>query len=189
MIGLAVNNRALYIEMVSLGSLKTTTVEPMNVFRIALMKGSAKAIMVHNHPNGDLQPSDADRDLTDRLIQVGIILDIPVLDHMIISTRAYLSFLDLGIMDELLKSTKWVPQYELIERIRREEKKIREEAVKLARRKGEEKGKKAGIKIGEEQGKEIGREEGRIDKAIEMAKVMKDKCMPLNEIIEISGLS
>ena len=47
-------------------------------------------------------------DLTDRLIQVGIILDIPVLDHLIISTNSYLSFLDLGIMDELLKSAKWV---------------------------------------------------------------------------------
>ena len=47
MIGLATNNRALYIEIVSMGSLKATTVEPMNVFRIAVMKGSAKGgIMV-----------------------------------------------------------------------------------------------------------------------------------------------
>ena len=105
----------------------------MNVFRIAVMKGSAKAIMVHNHPGGDLQPSPADKDLTDRLVQVGIILDIPVLDHMIIPANFYLSFLDLEIMDELLKSTKWMPQFELINRIRAEEKKIRAEAARKAR--------------------------------------------------------
>lgn len=135
MIGLASNNRILYIELVSIGSVSATTVEPMNVFRVAVLKGAVKAIMVHNHPSGELKPSDKDKSLTDRLIQVGRILNIKVIDHMIISVRSYLSFADIGLMEKLEESTEWVPPFELIERIKKEEKKIREEAVKLEREK------------------------------------------------------
>jgi DNA repair protein RadC len=145
MIGLAQNSRMQYIEMVSLGSVKATTVEPMNVFRWAVMKGSVKVIMVHNHPSGELKPSDADKDITDRLIQVGLILNIQVIDHMIISVKSYMSFADIGLLAELEKSNKWIPQYQLIERLKKEEKKIRDEAIKIAAKKNLEKGKKEGI--------------------------------------------
>ena len=57
-VGLAQNNRILYIEMVSLGSVKATTVEPMNVFRWAVMKGVVSVIMCHNHPSG-VRPNGA----------------------------------------------------------------------------------------------------------------------------------
>jgi DNA repair protein RadC len=136
LIGLAQNNQMQYIELVSLGSVNATTVEPMNVFRWAVMKGSVKVIMVHNHPSGEVRPSDADKDLTDRLIQVGRILNIEVIDHLIITTRIFLSFSDIGLMDKLAQSTKWVPQFELIERMRREEKKLRDEAVMIEKEKG-----------------------------------------------------
>jgi DNA repair protein RadC len=129
MIGLANNNRILYIELVSLGSVNAVTVEPMNVFRVAVLKGAVKAIIAHNHPSGELKPSDADKDLTDRLIQVGRILNIPVIDHLIISVNSYLSFVDTGLFEQLEDSTKWVPAFELIERIKKEEKKIRDQAV------------------------------------------------------------
>ena len=177
LIGLANNNRIQYIELISLGTIKAATVEPMNVFRIAVMKGSAKVIMVHNHPSGELQPSEADKDITDRLIQVGIILDVPVADHLIISTKSYLSFVGTGIFKELLKSEKWVPAYELVERIRKEEEKIRKEAVKAASQKGIEKGTKAGIREGVKQGKE------------EMAKTMKKENEPIEKIMKYTGLS
>jgi len=134
-IGLAQNNRIQYIELVSLGGIKSTTAEPMNVFRWAVMKGCPKVIMIHNHPSGELKPSEADEDLTDRLIQVGRILDIAVIDHIIISVKSYLSFINIGLMEELQKSTKWVPQFELIDRIRKEEKKIREDVIKTEREK------------------------------------------------------
>ncbi|MFD1002954.1 JAB domain-containing protein [Ohtaekwangia kribbensis] len=127
MIGLANNNRILYIELVSLGSVNAVTVEPMNVFRVAVLKGAVKAIIAH--PSGELKPSDADKDLTDRLIQVGRILNIPVIDHLIISVNSYLSFVDTGLFEQLEDSTKWVPAFELIERIKKEEKKIRDQAV------------------------------------------------------------
>ncbi len=129
MIGLANNNRILYIELVSLGSVNAVTVEPMNVFRVAVLKGAIKAIIVHNHPSGELKPSDADKDLTDRLIQVGRILNIPIIDHLVISVNSYMSFVDSGLFEQLEQSTKWVPAFELIERIKKEEKKIRDQAV------------------------------------------------------------
>ena len=56
---------------------------------VGVMKGAVKVIMAHNHPSGEVDPSNADKDLTDRLIQVGRILNIIVIEHMIISTDSY----------------------------------------------------------------------------------------------------
>eukprot|EP01090_Pellita_catalonica_P019836 TRINITY_DN6863_c0_g1_i1.p1 TRINITY_DN6863_c0_g1~~TRINITY_DN6863_c0_g1_i1.p1 ORF type:complete len:130 (-),score=5.73 TRINITY_DN6863_c0_g1_i1:2-391(-) len=72
-IGLANNNRILFIELISLGTINATLVEPMEVFSLALQKRAVKIILCHNHPSGELTPSENDKNLTDRLIQVGII--------------------------------------------------------------------------------------------------------------------
>jgi len=128
-------------------------------------------------PPYELTPSAADKDLTDRLIQVGRIINIKVLDHLVISTTSFLSFADTGIMAELQQSLVWVPTYEVIRMIRQEEKKIREKAVKVAEKKG--------IKQGMRQGKK----EGRLERNIEMAKKMKAKGEPLGKIIEYTGLT
>ncbi|WP_029906772.1 JAB domain-containing protein [Prevotella sp. 10(H)] len=119
----------LYIELVSMGSVKSTLVEPMNVFRVAILKGATRVIAVHNHPSGNMKPSEEDKQCTDRLIQVGKIIDIQVEDHMIISPKTYISFKNMGLMEELEKSLKYVPTYQLIEKIRNEERTIRDEAV------------------------------------------------------------
>ena len=65
-------------------------------------------MLVHNHPSGNLQPSEEDKDITDRLIQSGRILHTEVLDHLIITEKTYLSFRDTGLMGELEKSLKYV---------------------------------------------------------------------------------
>jgi DNA repair protein RadC len=201
MIGLATNNRILYLELVSLGSVKATTVEPMNVFRVAVMKGAVNVIMVHNHPSGELVASAADKDLTDRLIQVGRILNIQVIDHLIISTESYLSFADEGIMKELQQSLKWVPEFEIVDRIRKEEKKIREEAVREAKKvakneglkegleKGKVEGKKEGLQEGIEKGKIEGEQKGVNKEKNTIAKGMKAKGYSIKEIIELTGLT
>lgn len=77
-------------------------------------------MLCHNHPSGELKPSSADKDTTDRMIQVGQIVGTPVLDHLIITERSYISFNDIGLMEQLAQSTKYVPAYELVERIRKE---------------------------------------------------------------------
>lgn len=116
-IGMNLVGYILYIELISLGSVKMTVVEPMNVFRVAVMKNASRVVAIHNHPSGDLTPSDEDLEVTDRLIQVGQILGIRLDDHMIISTTDYLSFRNEYIMDRLEESLKFVPTYELEQQI------------------------------------------------------------------------
>jgi len=118
-IGLANNHQVLYIELVSLGSLTATIVEPMDVFSWALQKRCVRLILVHNHPSGALQPSLADKEITDRLIQVGRIVKIEILDHLIISEEHYYSFADAGVLEALHQSTQFVPRYADEERVRK----------------------------------------------------------------------
>lgn len=132
-IGMNLAGYLLYVELVSLGSVKETVVEPMNVFRIAVMKNASKIIMVHNHPSGILTPSDEDKELTDRLIQVGRILNITVADHLIITPNSYVSFEAMGLMAQLSLSIKYIPPYELVAKIRKEEREIAKKAVSLAK--------------------------------------------------------
>lgn len=127
-IGLENNNRILFIELISLGTVNRALAEPMEVFSLALQKRAVKIILCHNHPTGELTPTEVDKDITDRLIQVGIIVNTHVLDHLIISTKSYLSFKDIGLMDELLESTQYVPSYVL-------EKRFKKEAADIAKRK------------------------------------------------------
>jgi len=164
-IGLNNANKILCIELVSVGGTKSTVVEPMNVFRVSILKGAIKVILVHNHPSGELTPSKKDIDLTDRLIQAGKIIDVAVTDHLIITEKAYLSFVDTGRMAELEESTKWVPDYEMINRIKKEEAELRKQAVKTAKMEGE----KTGIK--------------------KMAKLMKQKGYAVKDITELTGLT
>ncbi|ORF00118.1 hypothetical protein BGI05_02415 [Snodgrassella alvi] len=123
----------LYIELIALGSVKAVNIEPMNVYRVAVMKNATRVIAIHNHPSGRLVPSKADLDITDRLIQVGRILNIALVDHLIISTEAYESFRSMGIMDDLEKSLTYIPTYQVVEQIRKEEKKIAREKLALER--------------------------------------------------------
>src|SRR5690606_19864491 len=106
-VGLSNSLHILYIELVCLGTYKSVQVEPMEVFSWALQKRCAKIILVHNHPGNDLKPSNADKDVTDRLIQVGKIIQLDVIDHLIITTESYYSFVDDGLMNELEGSTKF----------------------------------------------------------------------------------
>jgi len=176
-VGLANNLRIRYVELISMGSVSNTIVEPMNVFRWSVMKGCVQVIMVHNHPSGNLKPSAIDIDLTDHLFQVGRILNINVLDHLIISTKSYMSFADTKLLEKLAESLKYVPQFEQIERIHAEEKKIREEAVRIAAQENLKKGLKEGEIRGIEKEK------------IKIAKGMKKKGYPIKDIIALTGLT
>ncbi|CAM1353621.1 JAB domain-containing protein [Tenacibaculum ascidiaceicola] len=140
-IGLENNNRILFIELISLGTINATLVEPMEVFSLALQKRAVKIMLCHNHPSGELTPSDNDKNLTDRLIQVGVIVNTRVIDHLIISDKSYLSFANTGLLQELEKSKKYVPKYVLEEQIKKDMAKIIErnrniEIAKSLKRKG-----------------------------------------------------
>jgi DNA repair protein RadC len=119
-IGLATNNKILYIELITVGTINRTIVEPMEVFSIALQKRSVKIVMVHNHPSGEMRPSDADKDITDHLIQVGNFLNVPVIEHLIISETSYYSFYDSGLLEQLSQSKKYGLPYKEEQRIKKE---------------------------------------------------------------------
>ncbi|XOV66561.1 MAG: JAB domain-containing protein [Fluviicola sp.] len=132
-VGLANNNRILFIELISLGSVKATMAEPMDVFSFALQKRASKIILVHNHPSGEIQPSDADKDLTDNLIQVGKIVRTEVYDHLIITDKTYYSFRSSGLLDVLAQSIKYAPPAEIEKRIKERAQELTERGAILAK--------------------------------------------------------
>jgi DNA repair protein RadC len=71
---------------------------PRDIFRPAIANLTAGLIFVHNHPSGDPEPSQADLDITRRLSEVGRVVGIRVLDHVIIGQDRYFSFADEGLI-------------------------------------------------------------------------------------------
>lgn len=91
-------NRVMKIEVISIGGVSGTVVDPKVIFKKALEVQASSIILSHNHPSGNLTPSQADLSVTKRLIQAGDTMDIKVLDHIIISEKGYYSFADEGKM-------------------------------------------------------------------------------------------
>ena len=76
---------------VSIGNLDSSLVHPREVFKDAISTYASTVIFVHNHPSGDLEPSAEDINLTRRLVEAGELLGIPVIDHIIVSDKGYIS--------------------------------------------------------------------------------------------------
>jgi len=90
-------NQLIKISEISVGSLDTSVVHPREVFREAISASAASVIFVHNHPSGDPEASEDDIKLTKRLAEVGEIMGIDVLDHIIIGDKNYLSLKREGL--------------------------------------------------------------------------------------------
>lgn len=106
-VGLNQANKILFIELIGLGRQNRVSANPPDVFRMAIYKLALKLVLVHNHPSGQMLPSTADKALTDRIIKVGEIINVQVLDHIIIAENDHISFDQLGIMDQLRASDTW----------------------------------------------------------------------------------
>jgi len=78
-------------ETVSIGSLNASIVHPREVFQPAILHSAASIVLVHNHPSGDPEPSEEDLSITRRLVQVGDLVGIAVLDHVIVAARGVVS--------------------------------------------------------------------------------------------------
>ena len=91
-------NEILRPVQISTGGVSGTVADPKIIFKQALEHLASSMILFHNHPSGNLMPSQADKDLTRKLRDAGRILDIPVLDHLIFTDKAYYSFADEGIL-------------------------------------------------------------------------------------------
>lgn len=92
------NNKVLKVECVSRGGITITIADPKIIFKNAIIIGATAIIICHNHPSGNPQPSKEDRTLTKQFIAGGKLLDISVLDHIIIGSERYYSFLENGEM-------------------------------------------------------------------------------------------
>ncbi|WP_375604897.1 DNA repair protein RadC [Flavobacterium davisii] len=92
------SNKLIYKTQISKGGITGTIVDTRLVYKLAFDYFATGIILIHNHPSGKLKPSDADIQLTKKLIEAGKHLDILVLDHLIITEKAYFSFADENLL-------------------------------------------------------------------------------------------
>lgn len=91
-------NKLLRKEKLSIGGKSGTIVDPKILFKVALNYGASGIIVAHNHPSGNLKPSNSDLSLTKKIKEGGSLLEIPLLDHLIVSDNFYFSFADEGLL-------------------------------------------------------------------------------------------
>lgn len=92
------SNRILKKNKISLGGVHGTVADPKIIFKAALEELASGIIVAHNHPSGNLTPSQQDIDLTKKLKESGKLLEIQLLDHLIVAGKNYYSFADEGIL-------------------------------------------------------------------------------------------
>ena len=91
-------NRVKHFEIISRGGITGTVADPRVILKKAIEEGATSIVLSHNHPSGNLKPSKADEELTQKIKQAAGYLDINVLDHVIVSDDGYYSFADEGMM-------------------------------------------------------------------------------------------
>ena len=97
-IGLTAGNNIKYIELVTLGILNASLAAPREVFGLAIQKRVCNIITAHNHPSGNINPSQEDNKTIRQMHDAGKLLEIPMLDHIIISKEGHWSAMEAGII-------------------------------------------------------------------------------------------
>lgn len=92
-------NKIIARTLISKGGQSGTVADPKIIFKNALENNAASIVLAHNHPSGNLKPSTADIQLTKKISEAGLLLDIAVLDHLIFGDGAYFSFADEGLLN------------------------------------------------------------------------------------------
>jgi DNA repair protein RadC len=90
--------RLLKIERISTGGIAGTVVDVKMIFKSAIGQQASSLILAHNHPSGQKKPSQADRDITKKIVEAGRLFEIAVADHLIMAGNTYVSFADEGWM-------------------------------------------------------------------------------------------
>lgn len=91
-------NKVKSIDVISIGGVSGTVADGKIIFKKALEKSASAIILCHNHPSGNLKPSQSDIQLTNKMKEFGKFIDMPVLDHLIITNEHYFSFADEGLI-------------------------------------------------------------------------------------------
>ena len=97
-VALDTKNRIIKDQIVSEGTLNASIVHPRDVFRVAVVNSAASLILLHNHPSGDPMPSQEDIAITRRLVEVGKLMEIPILDHLIIGGGTFVSLKEMNLL-------------------------------------------------------------------------------------------
>lgn len=92
------SNKVTHVRRVGEGGFESTIADPKKIFKMALDCKASALIFAHNHPSGALKPSQADLQLTEKLVNAGRLIDIRVLDHLIITSEGFFSFSDEGLI-------------------------------------------------------------------------------------------
>jgi DNA repair protein RadC len=92
-------NKVVHFEIISRGGMSGTVADPRIILRLALEQHATGIILCHNHPSGNLRPSQADIAITKKICEAGKLLDIDVRDHLIVSEEGYFSFADEGMIN------------------------------------------------------------------------------------------
>lgn len=90
-----IENKLLYV-----GTINKSIAHPREIFKNAYLNSASFIVCVHNHPSGDPTPSKEDELITNNLIEIGKLNNIPILDHIIIGNKSYYSFFEEGIYEE-----------------------------------------------------------------------------------------
>jgi DNA repair protein RadC len=93
---LTANSRVLGLEQLSIGSIMATVVNVREIFQTALLLNAVGVILIHNHPSGNLTPSESDKIITQRVKEACVLFDMTLIDHLIITSESYYSFADDG---------------------------------------------------------------------------------------------
>ena len=91
-------NRVINQRTVFIGTLTSVIAHPREIFAGALTDGAARIVVAHNHPSGDVRPSKGDISTNQQLIAAGLILGVPVEDHIIVGGNEHFSFCEHGLM-------------------------------------------------------------------------------------------
>lgn len=97
-IHLSRSNQLIGVHHISSGGISNTIADPKKIFASALVSHSSSLILIHNHPSGSIKPSASDIKLTNQLVSISNNLQLPVLDHLIITKEKYYSFSDEGLI-------------------------------------------------------------------------------------------
>ena len=95
---LNVKNQVIDVDRVAKGTVANVEVEPREVFKAAILNNAKSLVLVHNHPSGDVAPSQQDLDLTARLWKAGELIGIPVHDHVIVAHNQCVSLAARGLL-------------------------------------------------------------------------------------------
>ena len=96
MVTLNRKKRVLRQQLLTTGTSDMTIVDPRQIYRIALVQNASAVVLVHNHPSGDPTPSSQDINITTRVAEIGLLLRIPLIDHVIVAQSGYTSLAEHG---------------------------------------------------------------------------------------------